>query len=188
HRGDRARPRRGSHRARPAYATGRADPRPEVPRPDRRRAGAGPRARRHPVTRPALRIAQPQTYSRILGISGVRGERVVPNEEIVGPIDSSDEWIRQRTGIIERRRASEDQTLADMTEEAARKALAEAGVEPSQVDAVIVSTVTHLEQTPALSAVIADRIRSEEHTSELQSRENLVCRLLLEKKKKGIET
>ncbi len=110
------------------------------------------------MTRPALRIAQPQTYSRILGISGVRGERVVPNEEIVGPIDSSDEWIRQRTGIIERRRASEDQTLADMTEEAARKALAEAGVEPSQVDAVIVSTVTHLEQTPALSAVIADRI------------------------------
>src|SRR5690606_41116033 len=119
---------------------------------------AGPPARRLPVNRPDLRIAPPQSSRRIPAISGVRAERVVPNEEVVGPIDSSDEWIRQRTGIIERRRASEDQTLADMPEEAGRKALADARVEPSQVDAVIVSTGTPLAQTPALSAVIAERI------------------------------
>ena len=43
-------------------------------------------------------------HSRILGIGGVRGELVVPNDELAGPIGSSDEWIRQRTGIVTRRR------------------------------------------------------------------------------------
>ena len=44
-------------------------------------------------------------FSRILGIGAERGELVVTNDDIAGPIDSSDEWIRQRTGIITRRRA-----------------------------------------------------------------------------------
>jgi len=110
------------------------------------------------VSRPTLRAPQPQAYSRILGIAGVRGDRVVPNDDIVGPIDSSDEWIQQRTGIVERRRATEEQTIAAMTEEAARRALEVAGVEAAQLGAVIVSTVTHLEQTPALAAIVADRI------------------------------
>ena len=110
------------------------------------------------MSRPTLRSPQRNAYSRILGVSGVRGERVVPNDDIVGPIDSSDEWIRQRTGIVERRRASEEQTLAGMTEEAARKALEVAGVEPAQLGAVIVATVTHLEATPALATRIADAI------------------------------
>src|SRR5690606_21256245 len=158
HRRHRARARRCPHRPGPTYAARRADPRPEVPRPDRRGPRAGARARRLPMTRPTLRSAQPTTYSRILGIGGVRGENVGPNDEIVGPIDSSDEWIQQRTGIIERRRATEEQTIAAMTEEAARKALAAAGIEGSQLGAVIVATVTHLEQTPALATIIADRI------------------------------
>ncbi|QDB78961.1 ketoacyl-ACP synthase III [Georgenia sp. 311] len=110
------------------------------------------------MTRPTLRSPQRHAYSRILGISGVRGERVVSNDDIAGPIDSSDEWIRQRTGIIERRRATEEQTIAAMTEEAARKALEASGVEASRIGAVILATVTHLEQTPALATIIADRI------------------------------
>jgi len=110
------------------------------------------------MTRPTLRSPQRHAYSRILGIGGVRGDRVVPNDDIVGPIDSSDEWIRQRTGIVERRRATEEQTIAAMTEAAARRALEASGVEASRIGAVIVATVTHMEQTPALATLIADRI------------------------------
>ena len=64
-------------------------------------------------------------------------------------IDSSDEWIRTRSGIIERRWASPDETIQMMSIAAARKALDRAGIEAGQIDTVIVSTVTHLHQTPA---------------------------------------
>jgi 3-oxoacyl-[acyl-carrier-protein] synthase-3 len=91
-------------------------------------------------------------------VGGVRGENVVVNDDIVGPINSSDEWIRQRTGIVSRRRAGADVTVVDLAESAAREALAAAGLEGSDVDTVLVSTVTWFEQTPSLAAVIADRI------------------------------
>ncbi|GAA4286180.1 beta-ketoacyl-ACP synthase III [Georgenia daeguensis] len=110
------------------------------------------------MTRPTLRAAQPVQHARILGVGGVRGENVVVNDDIVGPINSSDEWIRQRTGIVSRRRAGADVTVADLAEAAAREALAAAGLEGSDVDTVLVSTVTWFEQTPSLAAVIADRI------------------------------
>ena len=67
-----------------------------------------------------LKVTQPVTYSRVLGVGGVRGERVVTNDDIAGPINSSDEWIRQRTGIVTRRRAAEDPSLLDMCEGAGR--------------------------------------------------------------------
>ena len=54
------------------------------------------------MTRPTLTQATGPAHTRILGLGAVRGERVVPNDELIGPIDSSDEWIRQRTGIITR--------------------------------------------------------------------------------------
>jgi len=110
------------------------------------------------MTRPTLRAAQPVQHARILGVGGVRGENVVVNDDIVGPINSSDEWIRQRTGIVSRRRAGEDVTVADLAEQAAREALAAAGLEGSDIETVLVSTVTWFEQTPSLAAVIADRI------------------------------
>lgn len=110
------------------------------------------------MSRPTLQVAAPTTFSRILGVAGVRGDRVVPNEELVGPIDSSDEWIRQRTGIVTRRRAADDQSLEEMSFGAGQQALAAAGVAGSDIDAVIVATVTHMEQTPSLAAILADRL------------------------------
>jgi 3-oxoacyl-[acyl-carrier-protein] synthase-3 len=83
---------------------------------------------------------------------------VVDNAEICTFIDSSDEWIRTRSGIIERRWASEDETVQMMSVAAARKALDRAGIEPAQIDAVIVSTVTHLYQTPAVATTIASEV------------------------------
>ncbi|WP_127127411.1 beta-ketoacyl-ACP synthase III [Georgenia sp. SYP-B2076] len=110
------------------------------------------------MSRPTLRAAQPVQHARILGVGGVRGENVVVNDDIVGPIDSSDEWIRQRTGIVSRRRAGADVAVEDLAEGAALGALAAAGITGKDVDAVIVSTVTWYEQTPSLATLVADRI------------------------------
>ncbi|NCD16080.1 MAG: ketoacyl-ACP synthase III [Actinobacteria bacterium] len=105
-----------------------------------------------------LKVTQPVTYSRVLGVGGVRGERVVTNDDIAGPINSSDEWIRQRTGIVTRRRAAEDTSLLDMCEGAGRAAIAASGVDPADIDVVILGTITYLEQTPAAAAIVAARL------------------------------
>jgi 3-oxoacyl-[acyl-carrier-protein] synthase-3 len=82
----------------------------------------------------------------------------VPNAEIVERIDSSDEWIRTRSGIATRRWANEDETVVAMSVAAGGKALAHAGITPDQVGCVVVSTVTHLYQTPSAAAEIAYKL------------------------------
>ena len=96
--------------------------------------------------------------TRILGIGGYRPQRVVSNAEIIENIDSSDEWIRTRSGIENRRWADDDETVVAMSIAAAGKALADAGITPDQVGCVIVSTVTHLYQTPSAAAEIAHKL------------------------------
>ena len=61
--------------------------------------------------------------ARILSVGAARGDLDVPNDDLVGPIDSSDEWIRQRTGIITRTRASHDQMAVDLATEAGKEAI-----------------------------------------------------------------
>jgi 3-oxoacyl-[acyl-carrier-protein] synthase-3 len=97
-------------------------------------------------------------HARILGIGGYRPSRVIPNSEIVDAIDSSDEWIRTRSGITERRWATPAETVQMMSVAASRKALAAAGLEPEQIDCVIVATVSHMLQTPSVAALIADEL------------------------------
>ncbi len=97
-------------------------------------------------------------YTRIYSYGAARGENLVPNDDLVGPIDSSDEWIRQRTGIITRARATHDTTAIDLASDAVAEAIERAGIEPSQVDAVIVSTISNPKQTPSVSAIVADRV------------------------------
>ncbi|MFI9118569.1 ketoacyl-ACP synthase III [Streptomyces bikiniensis] len=97
-------------------------------------------------------------YARILGVGGYRPTRVVPNEVILEKIDSSDEWIRSRSGIATRHWASPEETVAAMSVEASGKAIADAGIGPEQIGAVVVSTVSHFHQTPAIATEIADRI------------------------------
>ena len=105
-----------------------------------------------------LQQAQPTQFSRILAIGAERGELVVTNDDIAGPIDSSDEWIRQRTGIITRRRAAEGTDVLDLAEAAANKALDAAGLVGADIDAVIISTITHMHMTPSAAAILAERI------------------------------
>ncbi|GAA2253662.1 ketoacyl-ACP synthase III [Streptomyces amakusaensis] len=97
-------------------------------------------------------------YARIMGVGGYRPVRVVPNEVILETIDSSDEWIRSRSGIATRHWASEEETVSAMSVEAAGKAIADAGVTPQQIGGVIVATVSHFKQTPAVATEIADKI------------------------------
>lgn len=99
-------------------------------------------------------------HARILGLGSYRPERIVPNAELVEAIDSSDEWIQQRTGIRERRWAGEHETVKFMASEAARGALEASGLTGADIDAVVVATVSHLMQTPALAPMVAHEIGS----------------------------
>jgi 3-oxoacyl-[acyl-carrier-protein] synthase-3 len=97
-------------------------------------------------------------HARILGVGGYRPSRVVTNEQICQVIDSTDEWITTRTGIKERRWATAEETVSMMSVSAAGKALAEAGIEPERLGLVVISTVTHLSQTPSLAAMVANEL------------------------------
>jgi 3-oxoacyl-[acyl-carrier-protein] synthase-3 len=93
-----------------------------------------------------------------MSLGAARGDTVVTNDDIAGPIDSSDEWIRQRTGIIERRRSSANQSALDLAAEASREAIERAGITPGEVGAVIVATISNSVQTPSLAALLADTV------------------------------
>jgi 3-oxoacyl-[acyl-carrier-protein] synthase III len=94
-------------------------------------------------------------HAAILGIGSYRPSRVIPNADLVEAIDSSDEWIQQRSGIKQRRWATEDETVQLMSVAASRQALERSGVDPQQIDGVIVATVSHMFQTPAVATAIA---------------------------------
>jgi 3-oxoacyl-(acyl-carrier-protein) synthase III len=97
-------------------------------------------------------------HASILGVGGYRPSRIVTNEEICERIDSSDQWIRERSGIESRRWAAADESVTDMCLAAGGKAVAQAGITPAQVGAVIVATVTHPLQTPSAAAAVAHRL------------------------------
>jgi 3-oxoacyl-[acyl-carrier-protein] synthase-3 len=94
----------------------------------------------------------------LLGIGAYRPSRLIPNAEIVEAIDSSDEWIQQRSGIKTRRWATAEETVQSMSVAAAREAIADAGIDVEQVDAVVVATVSHMLQTPAVATAIAHEL------------------------------
>jgi 3-oxoacyl-[acyl-carrier-protein] synthase-3 len=85
-------------------------------------------------------------------------ERVLSNDDLEKLVDTSDEWIMERTGIRERRIAAQDEALTDLCLPAARRALEMAGLEASAVDLVVVATVTPDMAFPSSSALIADAL------------------------------
>ena len=105
-----------------------------------------------------ITAASAASGSRVLGVGGYRPERVVMNSELVEAIDSSEEWIQERSGIISRRFAAPDESVVDMAEKAARDAIGNAGLALADIDTIIVATVTHPYQTPAAAPMLADRL------------------------------
>jgi 3-oxoacyl-[acyl-carrier-protein] synthase-3 len=97
-------------------------------------------------------------HAAILGLGAYRPSRIVPNADVVEAIDSSDEWIQQRSGIKQRRFATPEETVQMMSVAASRDALAQAGIEAAQIDCVVVATVSHLLQTPAVATAIAHEL------------------------------
>lgn len=96
--------------------------------------------------------------SRVLAYGAARGELDVPNDDLVGPIDSSDEWIRQRTGIITRTRAGHDTGVQDLALQAAREAIETSGIDLETLDAIIVSTISFPYPTPSLASWLAGQL------------------------------
>lgn len=110
------------------------------------------------MTKPALKQVSGPEFTRIYSVGAARGDLVVPNDDIVGPIDSSDEWIQQRTGVITRRRASANLSASDMAIAAAREAVDKSGIAASSLGAVIVATISNEVPTPSMAALVADAI------------------------------
>ncbi len=112
------------------------------------------------MTQPNLHQSIGSPYTRIISVGAARGDVDVPNDDIVGPIESSDEWIRQRTGVISRTRASASVSAADLATSAANEAIAKAKISASDIGAVIIATISNDVLTPSMAALVADRIGS----------------------------
>jgi 3-oxoacyl-[acyl-carrier-protein] synthase III len=102
------------------------------------------------------------THTAILGLGAYRPSRIVPNSEVIAAIDSSDEWIQQRSGIKQRRWANDHETVQMMSVAAATQAMVRAGVVGEQIDCVIVATISHLMQTPAVATAIAHELGTQQ--------------------------
>ncbi|MDL5158799.1 beta-ketoacyl-ACP synthase III [Actinomycetospora termitidis] len=96
--------------------------------------------------------------ARIIGLGSSQPDRVVTNDELAQRVETNDEWIRSRVGIAERRFAAETDSVVSMGADAGSKALADAGIAPTDLDAVIVATCTMPTPIPNAAAQMSDRI------------------------------
>jgi 3-oxoacyl-[acyl-carrier-protein] synthase-3 len=96
--------------------------------------------------------------SQVRGVGSALPRRILTNAELAGQVDTSDEWIVQRTGIRQRHIASEDETTASLGEAAARAALGHAGLTPDDIDLIVVATSTPDNTFPATAVNIQSRL------------------------------
>jgi 3-oxoacyl-[acyl-carrier-protein] synthase-3 len=96
--------------------------------------------------------------SVVTGIGGYLPDQVVTNDDLAKIVDTSDEWIRERTGIQRRHKAADDQAVSDLAVAAARKALADAGRTPEDVDLIVVATTTGDLTFPATAAIVQRKL------------------------------
>ena len=96
--------------------------------------------------------------SAVRGVGGYLPERVVTNADLAKVVETTDEWIQERTGIRERRRMGEDQAVSDMAVEAARLALQRAGRTAADLDLIIVATTTPDLTFPATAAIVQRKL------------------------------
>lgn len=94
----------------------------------------------------------------IKGIGRYLPERIVTNQELEQKMDTTDEWIRTRTGISERRIADDSMNTSDLAYEAARNAIENAGISPEEIDLILVATVTPDQPFPTVSCILQERL------------------------------
>jgi len=97
-------------------------------------------------------------FSKIIGTGSYLPEKIVTNADLEKVLDTSDQWIQERTGIRERRLAHEDETSGDMAEVAAQRAMKDAGVDPSEIGLLIVGTTTPDLIFPSTACLIQARL------------------------------
>ena len=97
-------------------------------------------------------------YSRIIGTGGYLPEKVLTNADLEKMVDTSDAWIRERTGIEQRHIAVEGQTTCDLAEQATLKALEMAGIEASAIDLIVVATTTPDKTFPSTACLLQQRL------------------------------
>jgi 3-oxoacyl-[acyl-carrier-protein] synthase-3 len=100
----------------------------------------------------------PPRSTVILGTGSYAPERILTNDDLAHMVETSDEWIRTRSGIRERRIAAPNETTSDMAMHAARRALEDAGVNASEIDLLIVATVTPDTPMPACACLLQHKL------------------------------
>jgi len=98
------------------------------------------------------------TYSRIIGTGGYLPEKVLTNHDLEKLVDTSDQWITERTGIKKRHIAAENETTCDLAEHAARDAMDAAGVGPGDIDLIILATTTPDRIFPSTACLLQQRL------------------------------
>jgi 3-oxoacyl-[acyl-carrier-protein] synthase III len=97
-------------------------------------------------------------YSRIIGTGRYLPEKILTNQDLERMVDTSDEWIRERTGIAQRHVAADDETTCDLAEQAARRAMDDAGLEPGDIDLLLVGTTTPDVVFPSTACLLQHRL------------------------------
>jgi len=97
-------------------------------------------------------------YSTVVGTGGYLPERILTNAELAEQIDTSHDWIVARTGIHERRIAAPDQTTCDLAEISSRRAIEAAGLEPGEIDLIILATCTPDRVFPSTACLLQERL------------------------------
>lgn len=101
--------------------------------------------------------------ARIIGTGAYLPKNSVSNDELAKTVETSDEWIRQRTGIQSRHIAGAGETTSFMATEAARQALQNAGIDGSEIDVIVLATTTPDQTFPATAVTVQDRIGMGDH-------------------------
>ncbi|MEV4536183.1 beta-ketoacyl-ACP synthase 3 [Asanoa sp. NPDC049518] len=102
-----------------------------------------------------MRVSPVASGSRVVSVGAYRPARAVTNAEICERIDSTDEWIRRRSGIVSRRFGDETETVISMAAAAGRQAVERAGLEPADIDMVLLATMSRVQQTPPAAPQVA---------------------------------
>src|ERR1041384_1181266 len=100
----------------------------------------------------------PTIRARVIGVGTCLPSNVVPNDDLAKRVDTSDQWIRERTGIRERRIALPGEKTSDLAIGAARAALSDAGIDAGELDMIICATTTPDESFPATATVVQSRL------------------------------
>ncbi len=98
------------------------------------------------------------TYARITGTGGYLPDNIMTNKDMEAFVDTSDQWIRERTGIEQRHIALEGQTMVDLAEAASRNAIEAAGIDVNDIDLIILATSTPDKIFPSSACILQARL------------------------------